>query len=50
MSWELVKSLFELVQLISIYALLAGCGVTGIVFAVALSCWVIDYIRKELGR
>jgi hypothetical protein len=50
MSWDLIKTLWELVQLLSFYSVMAGCAVTGIAFAVALVCWVIDYIRKELGR
>jgi len=50
MSWDIIKALWELIQTLSIYAVLAGCGVTGIAMAVAIICWVIDFIRKELGR
>jgi hypothetical protein len=50
MSWEFAKTLWELIQTLSLYVVLAGCGVTGIAMAVAIVCWVIDFIRKELGR
>jgi len=50
MSWEFAKTLCELIQMLSIYVVMAGCGVTGIVLTVAVACWVVDYVRKELGR
>jgi hypothetical protein len=50
MSWDLIKALWELIQTLSIYVVLAAWGVTGIAVAVAIVCWVIDFIRKELGR
>ena len=50
MSFEFLKTLCELLVTLSFYVVLAGCGVSGIAIAVAIMCWVIDYIRRELGR
>jgi len=50
MSWDFLRALCELLFTLLFYLVVFGCGVSGIVVAVAIVCWVIDFIRKELGR
>ena len=48
--WELMRDLGQLSVLIVCWAIYVGSGITGIALAVAVVCWVIDFVRKEIGR
>jgi hypothetical protein len=48
--WELMKDLAQLSGLIVGWGLFVGCGIGGLTIAIAVICWIIDFVRKELGR
>lgn len=48
--WDVMRDLGQLSGLIVCWGLFIGCGVTGLTLAVAVICWVIDFVRKELGK
>ena len=47
-SSELMKDLAQLSGLIVGWGLFLGCGVGGLTIAIAVICWIIDFVRKEL--
>ena len=47
-SCQVMRDLAQLSGLIVGWGLFIGCGISGIALAVAITCWVVDFIRKEL--
>ena len=49
MDWILAKDLFHMAALIVGWLVLFGLAISGIAFAVAFVCWLIDKARKDWG-
>jgi hypothetical protein len=47
MDYQLAKDLFGMAAVLVGWAVLFGVAVSGLVFAVAFTCWCIDKCRKE---
>ena len=47
MDYQLAKDLFGMAAVIVGWLVLVGVAVSGLVFAVAFTCWFIDKCRKE---
>jgi hypothetical protein len=47
MDYQLAKDLFGMAAVIVGWLVLIGVAVSGLVFAVAFTCWFIDKCRKE---
>lgn len=47
MDYQLAKDLFGMAAVITGWLVLVGVAVSGLVFAVAFTCWCIDKCRKE---
>lgn len=47
MDWALARDLFGMATVLVGWIVLFGVAVSGLVFAVAFVCWLIDKIRKD---
>jgi len=47
MDYQLAKDLFGMAAVLVGWAVLFGVAVSGLVFAVAFTCWCVDKCRKE---